>query len=972
LGRRLILGMDIEAARWEKEVRAVVFPAAVFITALVFLFLMVVVFLAFVKGKERSAFLSKYFDALIVFFLGVILTIFTAHRLDNNEKKASAAAFEKIAALKAQVIKNELLDIKQKKLEALAGLFERGDSVDSGVFNWFAEGVIKDTAINKWMWIKRTSGKDKGVFNGQIKTKGLKASGEENYLYPVLYEAPDKKSSGLIGFNMGSIPEYKKALEYAAQTGMAISAPHPEKKNLVLLLKPAKKQGQEELSGFAAAELDLQLMAGQFSKWDKGVNATRLHILRVEEGKIRMIAAEYGAADEAQLYKIFSGRNRNSTQFLMPVFCFGGVYLAFVHTIPGSIALDAVNTGLIMLLAGLALTLGAAFYTALLVNRENEMEKLVRKRSAELSVNENILRATLYSIADAVISLDNSYNIIRMNRAAEILTGWNEKEAVNMPVDEVLNVKDRETKRKIVFKRDGEIISGIQGVISSRNGTEREIEGKTAGIRIQDTGKMGTVIVFRDITENMEFENERKMNEERLASLVRIMKYEAKNDQDFLDFALNEAVNITGSKLGNIFFYDEETKKIMLNSCSKGVMAQCDVINPQRVYELDKIVLWGEAVRRRSHIIVNDYKAESPMKKGCSKGYAEIHRFMTIPVKIGGKIVAVAGVANKDSDYQDTDVVQLMLLMNAVWEITERRRTEQRLNESREKILSIFKAAPIGIALVKNRVLIEVNPFFSRMTGYDREELSGKNARMLYASENEYERAGREKYGMMEKKSIGSVETQWKRKDGRIIDVMISSTPLDPADLSKGVTATVVDLTDRKEAERQLRESFKKLMEIDELKSNFISMVSHELRTPLTAIKGFLKFLLQGVAGPLNQQQREYIEIVMNNSDRLLVLINDILDISKMESGSFSITKRKKDFADIAGKVVRGMSAIAAEKKLRVVNEFSGEIIINADDYRIEQVLQNLLSNAMKFSPVGSEVKIQAGILRLDEIKLPD
>lgn len=136
-------------------------------------------------------------------------------------------------------------------------------------------------------------------------------------------------------------------------------------------------------------------------------------------------------------------------------------------------------------------------------------------------------------------------------------------------------------------------------------------------------------------------------------------------------------------------------------------------------------------------------------------------------------------------------------------------------------LASILKSAPSGIGVVENRVLVQVNDYILDLTGYSREELIGQNSRMLYPTQEDFDFVGREKYRQISEKGTGSVETRWQRKDGTIRHIILSSTPLDPRDLSAGVTFTVLDITARKEAEAQreaallaLQESEKRFREL--------------------------------------------------------------------------------------------------------------------------------------------------------------
>lgn len=133
------------------------------------------------------------------------------------------------------------------------------------------------------------------------------------------------------------------------------------------------------------------------------------------------------------------------------------------------------------------------------------------------------------------------------------------------------------------------------------------------------------------------------------------------------------------------------------------------------------------------------------------------------------------------------------------------RKAERPFDERQAKIDSIFRAAPVGIGMVVNRVLAEVNDRICEMTGYSREELVGKSARVLYPTQEDYDLVGRAKYEQIAEKGIGAVETRMRRKDGTIFDVLLSSAPIDPCDLSQGVTFTMLDITERKRAEEERR-----------------------------------------------------------------------------------------------------------------------------------------------------------------------
>jgi len=145
------------------------------------------------------------------------------------------------------------------------------------------------------------------------------------------------------------------------------------------------------------------------------------------------------------------------------------------------------------------------------------------------------------------------------------------------------------------------------------------------------------------------------------------------------------------------------------------------------------------------------------------------------------------------------------VILAVVRDITERRKSQQALKEREAELQSIFRAAPVGIGMTIDRVIQEANRMLCQMTGYTRDELVGQSARMLYLSTEDYEYVGDEKYRMIKEQGIGTVETQWKRKNGDVRDILLSSVPLEPDDLSKGVTFTALDITERKQAEERFK-----------------------------------------------------------------------------------------------------------------------------------------------------------------------
>lgn len=168
------------------------------------------------------------------------------------------------------------------------------------------------------------------------------------------------------------------------------------------------------------------------------------------------------------------------------------------------------------------------------------------------------------------------------------------------------------------------------------------------------------------------------------------------------------------------------------------------------------------------------------------------------------------------------------------------------------------------------------------------------------------------------------------------------------------------DVTERYRLEETLREQNEKLKELDRLKNGFISTVSHELRTPLASIMGYAEFLEDEVAGPLNDEQRAFVRQLLLGAQRLQVLVDDLLDVARIDSGSFRIYPREADLAEKVREIVNSLQPQAKEASLLLEAELPAEPLIMAfDPDRIGQVLLNLLGNAVKFTPRGGSIQVR-------------
>jgi len=196
---------------------------------------------------------------------------------------------------------------------------------------------------------------------------------------------------------------------------------------------------------------------------------------------------------------------------------------------------------------------------------------------------------------------------------------------------------------------------------------------------------------------------EDKDSEERLRRLVDILKHPSDSIQEFLDYALTQAIELTGSQIGYIYHYHEDREEFILNTWSEEVMDACHVEKLETVYHLEKTGIWGEAVRQRRPIVINNYQQKNPLKKGYPKGHVPLNNFLTIPVFKNQEIVGVVGLANKATDYVERDILNITLLMESVWTVTETKKAEQALAQSNARYDKLVQRIPVGIYTMRRK-----------------------------------------------------------------------------------------------------------------------------------------------------------------------------------------------------------------------------------------------------------------------------
>ncbi|MFC1491860.1 response regulator [Nitrospinota bacterium] len=292
---------------------------------------------------------------------------------------------------------------------------------------------------------------------------------------------------------------------------------------------------------------------------------------------------------------------------------------------------------------------------------------------------------------------------------------------------------------------------------------------------------------------------------------------------------------------------------------------------------------------------------------------------------------------------------QVMSQLELRRQLIDQKKMEERIRNSEEKYRAVLDTAADGIISIDNRGTVEaLNQTARKMFGFQEEEVIGQNVKMLMPAPFHGEHDGyiRNYLDTGEKKIIGiGREVVGLRKDGTTFPMELAVSEVRQGERII-FTGIIRDITERHEIER--------------MKNEFVSVVSHEIRTPLTSLRGSLGLLAGGMAGELSPEGKELLDIAVNNSDRLIRLINDILDLEKIESGKMDLEISPSPVEDLVTRAVAEMQGSATEKGISIENEVEPAEAL-ADGDTIVQVLTNLLSNAIKFSESGGRVTVKAG-----------
>ncbi len=710
---------------------------------------------------------------------GLALTMILFRAVHLREDEALQRSFRSDAYMRSQLVSYEMHHLLTH-LKTLRMFVQHSGIPDRKEFQALVAPVLAEGHIfQSIQWVPRVDDGQRVDYEREMQASlgpgsrftergprgDLVVANQREAYFPVRYAEPLETAGGELGFDYGSVPGILRLIEEARDTGRVLATHHIRLLNGIgdaaglMVIGPVFRNGEpletveqrrRAIAGFLMCKIRvagvMKAAIGSQPPMDMPTDLVDLTALQGDRILYRWtprLRAESTVMEDVLRF-LFPDPSPYRHSFM-----FAQRELQ-VSVAPGPAYIQR-HYGLahwLVLPAGLGLTLILSMYLHVLMTRRQRAEALAQERTAELRVSEQKYRGLFEQNREGLVICDFDGHVIDANQAVLDMTGYSMGEIRGRSFKDFIPARWHEITMDII--RNTLFKTGFADFPESecirKDGTLFPTSSKAMLIRDEGGRARMVNIWFTDISERRRMEEEARMSRLRMESQLRMTQLQFPTTQKLLDYALEEVIALTGSRIGYIYHYDDVKQEFTLNSWSREAMKECTVQDRESLttYRLDKTGIWGEAVRQARPIVVNDFEAHNPLKKGYPEGHAHLKRFLTIPVFRTDRIVAVVGVANKAADYDDADIQQLTLLMNSVWQITERKRAEEELMESRHMLRTIIDAIPVQVYW-KDRKLtyLGCNRLLARVAGIaSPDEIAGKTDRdLVWAARAEQFRA---------------------------------------------------------------------------------------------------------------------------------------------------------------------------------------------------------------------------------------
>jgi len=439
---------------------------------------------------------------------------------------------------------------------------------------------------------------------------------------------------------------------------------------------------------------------------------------------------------------------------------------------------------------------------------------------------------------------------------------------------------------------------------------------------------------------------------------------------EVLRLTLDELEALTGSVIGFYHFLEADQETLSLQGWSTNtIKTMCNAEGKGSHYNISQAGVWVDCVRERRPVIHNEY-VSLPHRKGMPEGHAQVIREMVVPIMRGERIVAIIGLGNKPTDYNETDIEIASLLGDFSWEIVERKRTEEALQKSNAFNQSIIDSSSDCIKILDLEGRLQfMSPGGQHKLGIRDLGIYLNIPYQEFWKGSDHE-AALEAIRKAQQGQSGSFEGYCPTVDGtpKWWDVAIS--PIFGADgKPERLLAVSRDITERKKAEEHIITLNEKLeRKVDELSSAnmeleaFSYSVSHDLRSPLRSIDGFSQAILEDYGDKLDENGKDFLLRIRAASQRMGLLIDGLLNLSRMLRSK--VVRKRVDLSALAHDIAVNLSTTQPERKVEIV--IAEGLIDEGDERLLYVLLQNLLGNAWKYTEKCAKARIEFGVSQVD------
>ncbi|MHA1476790.1 MAG: PAS domain-containing sensor histidine kinase [Promethearchaeota archaeon] len=536
-----------------------------------------------------------------------------------------------------------------------------------------------------------------------------------------------------------------------------------------------------------------------------------------------------------------------------------------------------------------------------------------RKEAAQkLIESEKKYKDLANSLPEVIFELDSNFNLTYTNAIASQIFGYSHEDfKKGLNVFHFIVEEDRDgVIRNLSLIYRGKTVDPLIMQLKKKDGTIFYGSLNVTPI-YKGTNIIGMRSIIHDVTEMVKAEERIKESEEQFRTI---------SEQSLMGISIIQdgKIKYVNQTLANILGYS--IKEIL--NWGQGEFFK--TIHPE---DKKKIIEFATKMENQDVTNVQYYEARGIHRDG-STVWLEIY--------------------NKRIKFQNKPAFLVSYI-----DITEKKKAKEELRQSEEKYRFLFEKSPVSILLINTQGKIEdCNPALEKLIRYDRSELINNQFKKLPIVLPEYLSILLKRLKkVFDGETLPTIDIQLKKKDGELVWVNIESSLVKLGEKTL-ILVMVHNISETKELEIKLKE-------LNEMRKEFIDRASHELKTPITTVYGAYQLLDLMNKEQFNLEQLELLDMAFSGTKRIKKLVDDLLDVSLMESKTFRLKKRKTNLCDLIQNCIKEMKYFSNRRNHEIVVDIQPEVILDIDDSRIELVLTNLISNAIKYTPSNGKIQIR-------------